>query len=63
MSTMKLTVKTKRYALNTACGCPRSAQSHCGINYLVEKHTVSMCGDSGSVSLSPLFSLRSTDGK
>src|ERR1039458_3852949 len=30
---MKLTIKTKRYALNTACGCPKAAQSHCGVNY------------------------------
>jgi hypothetical protein len=32
---VKLTVKAKRYALNTACGCTRTSQGICGINHRV----------------------------
>jgi len=30
---MKLTIKVSRYALNTACGCTKSLQGTCGVNY------------------------------
>jgi hypothetical protein len=30
---MKLTIKVSRYALNTACGCPKGAVGSCGVNY------------------------------
>jgi len=32
---MKLTVKTKRYTLNAACGCTKSSQTSCGITYRI----------------------------
>jgi hypothetical protein len=30
---MTLTMKTKKYSLGKACGCSKSLQGTCGINY------------------------------